>query len=106
MGILHSHQLALPRPQASVTLTEGRPPGRDLVPTLHHQAIDSPGAVLGLRQQLAGADHLDDLLVGVAEVGLQAEGEHLPQHDAERPHVAVRGELAIHDGLGWHPAHG
>lgn len=42
------------------------------------------------------ASVLDDLLVGQQAVGLLlAQREDLPQGDAERPHVAGRGELTL-----------
>ena len=43
----------------------------DIFAHLDHEGVHAAGAVLGAGQQLAGADHLDDLLVAVAVVGLQ-----------------------------------
>ena len=52
-------------------LGEGGPLVGELVPALHHEGVHPAGAVLGAGQQLAGADHLDHLLVAVAVVGLK-----------------------------------
>lgn len=46
------------------------------------------------------------LIIGKLEPGLFAVGEDLPQDDSEAPHVALSGELAIHDALRRHPADG
>ena len=56
-----------------MNLGEDRPPAGSLVPALHHEGVHAAGAVLWAGQQLAGADHLDDLLVAVAVVGLQQD---------------------------------
>ena len=61
----------LPLPQAGVDLSEGGPLVGQLVPALHHEGVHPAGAVLGAGQQLAGPDHLYDLLVAVAVVRLQ-----------------------------------
>ena len=45
----------------------------DIYAHLDHEGVHAAGAVLGAGQQLAGADHLDDLLVAVAVVGLQQD---------------------------------
>ena len=47
----------------------------DIFAHLDHEGVHAAGAVLGAGQQLAGADHLDDLLVAVAVVGLQQDTE-------------------------------
>ena len=47
----------------------------DIFAHLDHEGVHAAGAVLGAGQQLAGADHLYDLLVAVAVVGLQQDTE-------------------------------
>ena len=44
---------------------------RELVPALHHEGVHPAGAILGTREQLPRADHLDHLLVAVSVVGLK-----------------------------------
>ena len=73
MGGLVAAAHPLPLPQSGVDLSEGRPLVGELVPALHHEGVHPAGAVLGTGQQLAGADHLDHLLVAVAVVRLQRE---------------------------------
>lgn len=46
------------------------------------------------------------LVVAQLEPGLLPVGEDLPQDDSETPHIALRGELPVHDALRWHPANG
>ena len=43
------------------------------MPALHHEGVHPAGAVFGAGQQLPRPDHLDDLLVAVAVVGLKYE---------------------------------
>ena len=52
-------------------LSEGGPLVGQLVPALHHEGVHAAGAVLGARQQLPRADHLNHLLVAVAVVRLK-----------------------------------
>ena len=59
-------------PNTWFSTCEGGPACRYLVPALDHEAVHAAGAVLGTGQQLTRADHLDDLLVGVAVVRLQS----------------------------------
>ena len=54
-------------------LREGGPFVGQLVPALHHEGVHPAGAVLWAGQQLPRPDHLDDLLVAVAVVGLKYE---------------------------------
>ena len=65
------HPTTLPLTEPGVDLCEGRSPGGDLVPALHHEGVHPAGAVLGAGQELAGSDHLDHLLVTVAVVRLK-----------------------------------
>ena len=52
-------------------LGEGGPLVGQLVPALHHEGVHAAGAVLGARQQLTRADHLNHLLVAVTVVRLK-----------------------------------
>ena len=70
-GALVADTHALPLPETGVDLGEGGPTVGQLVPTFHHEGVHSRRTVLGAGEQLAGADHLDHLLVGVAVVGLE-----------------------------------
>ena len=54
-----------------MNLSEGGPLVREFVPALHHEGVHPTRTVLWAGQELAGPDHLYDLLVAVSVVGLQ-----------------------------------
>ena len=85
---------------------EGRPVLRLPPPTQPHDVIDLLRGVVRARQHPPLRDVPHHLLVTEAVVGVEGEGEDLPEHDAEGPHVRLGGELVVEDGLEGHPADG
>lgn len=82
-------------------MAEGGPVGGPALPALQQQPVELPGAHRGpggrAPSSLAPAGSVLDHLLGrqLAEGLLGAEGEQLPEGDAEGPYVAHRRVLAL-----------
>lgn len=73
------------------------------IPALQHQSVYPCGAVIGTWQNLSVPDHLNDILVGITTVRLQAIAENFPQHNSVWPYIRINRKLAIHNSLRGHP---
>lgn len=92
-------QLRLYRLQGLVDDSETRPGGGFPVPAQFHQFVHRLGSVVWKLQHVPFLDELDYFLVSHAVVGLQSEGEDLPQTHTVRPHVRLHCVLVVQDRL-------
>lgn len=58
------------------------PPNALLMPALNHQRVNGARTSLGTSEKLTGAHHVDDFLIAVSKVRLDAVRINLPQDDA------------------------
>lgn len=89
-----------------VQLGERGPLRRRLPPARPHHGVDGAGRVKRRLERAARLQVAHHLLVRHALVRLLGVREHLPQADAERPHVRRRRVPVEHDRLERHPADG